>query len=95
MKWLKKIFGVKPEDDTQENVDAFLKQRKFANATKTNELVVSANNVNTSEIKKHSKSSLNKLTKVQLEELAKSEFGLELDRRKKKDLLVTEIINAQ
>ena len=44
--------------------------------------------------KKHSKSSLNKLTKVQLEELAKSEFGLELDRRKKKDLLVTEIINA-
>tara|TARA_B100000282_G_scaffold59872_1_gene39896 strand:- start:278 stop:562 length:285 start_codon:yes stop_codon:yes gene_type:complete len=94
MKWIKQIFGIK-EDDTQENVDAFLEQRKFANATKTNELVISPNAVNTSEVKTHTKSSLNKLTKVQLEELAKSEFGLELDRRKKKDLLVTEIINAQ
>ena len=94
MKWITQICGIK-EDDTQENVDAFLEQRKFANATKTNELVISPNAVNTSEVKTHTKSSLNKLTKVQLEELAKSEFGLELDRRKKKDLLVTEIINAQ
>lgn len=94
MKWIKQIFGIK-EDDTQENVDAFLEQRKFANATKTNELVISPNTVNTSEVKKHTKSSLNKMTKVQLEELAKSEFGLEVDRRQKKELIVNEIMNAQ
>ena len=94
MKWLKQIFGIK-KDDTQENVDAFLEQRKFANATKTNELVISPNTVNTSEVKKHTKSSLNKMTKVQLEELAKGDFGLEIDRRKKKDVLIKEILNAQ
>lgn len=94
MKWIKQIFGIK-EDDTQENVDAFLEQRKFANATKTNELVISPNTVNTSEVKKHTKSSLNKMTKVQLEELAKSELGLEVDRRQKKELIVNEIMNAQ
>tara|TARA_B100002019_G_scaffold46332_1_gene39003 strand:+ start:3317 stop:3601 length:285 start_codon:yes stop_codon:yes gene_type:complete len=94
MKWIKQIFGIK-EDDTQENVDAFLEKRKFANATKTNELVISPNTVNTSEVKKHTKSSLNKMTKVQLEELAKSEFGLEVDRRQKKELIVNEIMNAQ
>ena len=94
MKWIKQIFGIK-EDDTQENVDAFLEQRKFANATKTNELVISPNTVNTSEVKKHTKSSLNKMTKVQLEELAKGDFGLEIDRRKKKDVLIKEILNAQ
>ena len=94
MKWIKQIFGIK-EDDTQENVDAFLEQRKFANATKTNELVISPNTVNTSEVKKYTKSSLNKMTKVQLEELAKGDFGLEIDRRKKKDVLIKEILNAQ
>jgi len=32
---------------------------------------------------------------VQLEELAKSELGLEVDRRQKKELIVNEIMNAQ
>ena len=94
MKWLKQIFGVKPEDDTQENVDAFLKQRKFANATKTNELVVSANNVNTSEIKKHSKSSLNKLTKVQLFDYAEKN-SLKVKKSGTKAALVNEIWSQQ
>ena len=91
MKWLKQIFGIKPEDN---EVD-LQSMEKFANATKTNELVISPNSVNTSEVKKHTKSTLNKLTKVQLEDLARGDFGLEVDRRKKKDVLVTEILNAQ
>ena len=91
MKWLKQIFGIKPEDN---EVD-LQSMEKFANATKTNELVISPNSVNTSEVKKHTKSTLNKLTKVQLEDLARSDFGLESDRRQKKDALVTEILNAQ
>ena len=67
MKWIKQIFGIKPdEDDTQQNVDAFLEQRKFANATKTNELVISPNSVNTSEVKTHTKSSLNTVSYTHL-----------------------------
>ena len=91
MKWLKQIFGVKTEDN---EVD-LQSMEKFANATKTNELVISPTTKSKSDSKKHTKSSLNKLTKVQLEELAKGDFGLEVDRRKKKDILISEILKAQ
>ena len=47
------------------------------------------------EAKKHTKASLSKLTKVQLEEIGRSEFGVELDRRKKKDDLVAELLKEQ
>ena len=46
-------------------------------------------------VKKHTKASLVKLTKLQLEELGRAEFGVELDRRKKKDTLVAELLAAQ
>ena len=99
MKWIKQIFGIKPEDEqTMAQIgaaDVIVERQKFANATKTNELVISPNTVNTSEVKKHTKSSLNKMTKVQLEDLAKSELGLEVDRRQKNELIVNEIMNAQ
>ena len=96
MKWLKQIFGVKEDEPEikQGALDALM-AKKFQDATKTNVLVVSSHGTNTSETKTYTQSSLSKYTKVQLEELAKSEFGLELDRRKKKAILVTEIINAQ
>ena len=45
--------------------------------------------------KKHTKASLGKLTKVQLEEIGRAEFSVELDRRKKKDALVAELLAAQ
>ena len=45
--------------------------------------------------KTYTKANLNKYTKVKLEDIAKSEFGLDLDRRKKKDNLIDEILNAQ
>ena len=96
MKWLKQIFGVKEEEPEIRYgaIDALM-DKKFQDAIKTNELVVSSHGVNTSKTKTYTQSSLSKYTKVQLEELARSEFGLELDRRKKKDILITEIINAQ
>jgi len=96
MKWLKQMFGIK-EDEPEIKpgaVDALM-AKKFQDATKTNELIVSSRNINTSASKTYTQSSLSKYTKVQLEELARSEFGLELDRRKKKDILITEIMNAQ
>ena len=90
MKWIKQIFGIKPEDEP-----SIPKDKRFTDAVATNPLVVSPQSINTSEFKKHTKSTLNKYTKVELEDLARSEFGLELDRRKRKDVLITEIINSQ
>jgi len=94
MKWIKQIFGLKPDEDTVIMPPPLLKQREFANATKTNELVVSPQAVNDKK-STYTKASLNKYTKVKLEDIAKSEFGLDLDRRKKKDNLIDEILNAQ
>jgi len=45
--------------------------------------------------KKHTKASLSKLTKADLEHLGRNDFGIELDRRKKKDDLVAELLKAQ
>ena len=90
MKWIKQIFGIKPEED-----DTVVIPPPFANATKTNELVVSPKPNHDKKSQSYTKSSLNKLTKVQLEDIAKSEFGLDLDRRKKKENLIDEILNAQ
>ena len=96
MKWLKQIFGVKEDEPEikQGALDALM-AKKFQDATKTNVLVVSSHGTNTSETKTYTQRSLSKYTKIQLEELARSEFGLELDRRKKKSMLITEIVNAQ
>lgn len=45
-----------------------------------------------SEAVKHTKASLNKLTKVQLEDLARKEWDHELDRRLKKSDLVDQVL---
>ena len=89
---MKKVFSIK---DLRRRVIQDVLDKKYQDATKTNELVVSSHGVNTSKTKTYTQSSLSKYTKVQLEELARSEFGLELDRRKKKSMLITEIVNAQ
>jgi DNA uptake protein ComE-like DNA-binding protein len=63
MKWIKQIFGIKPDED---DVDV-QSLEKFSNATKTNELVISPNTKSKADLKKLTKSSLNKLTKVILD----------------------------
>lgn len=45
--------------------------------------------------KKHTKASLSKLTKADLEQVGRKDFGIELDRRKKKDDLVADLLKAQ
>ena len=49
----------------------------------------------TKPVKKYTKASLSKLTKADLEQVGRSDFGIELDRRKKKDDLVAELLKAQ
>jgi hypothetical protein len=46
-------------------------------------------------VKKYTKGSLGKMTKVQLEEVGRSEFGVELDRRHKKDDLIKQLLKEQ
>ena len=46
-------------------------------------------------VKKHTKGNLGKLTKTQLEEIGRSEFGIELDRRQKKDDLIKQLLKEQ
>jgi len=43
---------------------------------------------------KHTKASLSKMTKKQLEALGRKEFNIELDRRKSKAKLVTELLGT-
>ena len=45
--------------------------------------------------KTHTEESLMKLTKQALEDLGRSEFNIELDKRKTKAKLVAELLNAQ
>lgn len=44
---------------------------------------------------KYTKANLEKLTKVALEEIGRSEFGVELDRRLKKEDLIKQLLKEQ
>lgn len=45
--------------------------------------------------KKQTKATLAKLTKTQIDELAKAELGADLDRRKTKDAMIKDYLTAQ
>lgn len=79
--WLKEIFFGKAEEPKV--VEPAPKPKAAPKAVaKAEEVAV-----------KITKASLSKLTKAQLEEKGR-EFGVELDRRKKKDDLVAEVLKA-
>lgn len=64
--------------------------------TKTKPVTVKVKNSDTPvTTKKENKASLAKMTKVQIEELAREKFGVELDRRKTKDNMIQEFMTAQ
>lgn len=44
---------------------------------------------------KQTKGTLTKMTKVQIDELAKEKFGIELDRRSTKDAMIKEFLSQQ
>ena len=83
-KWLNKIFNY--------NAEALPIETKSFDA---GEILTGIPAPKEKPAKKHTKASLTKLTKVQLEELGLAEFDIELDRRKKKDTLVAELLAAQ
>ena len=71
---------------TETEAKAKLKSMGGASSAKKKEVV--------EEVEETPKSELNKMTKIQLEEFAR-EFGVELDRREKKETLVKQAYKAQ
>ena len=71
---------------TETEAKAKLKSMGGSSSAKKKEVV--------EEVEETPKSELNKMTKIQLEEFAR-EFGVELDRREKKETLVKQAYKAQ
>jgi len=89
MKWIKQIFGIKPEEE-----DVVINDVRFKNATPTSELVIKVSN-DKQVFEVRTEANLKKMTKNQLEELAKSELGIELDKRQLKSDLIKQILDAK
>jgi hypothetical protein len=91
---LKQFLGLS-QDETATVPEAIANAVDSKNITATSTLTVKPTGKNTPKVKKHTKASLGKLTKQQLEEISRSEYGVELDRRKKKDDLVAQLLKEQ
>ena len=91
---LKQFLGLSQDEKTKVP-EAIVKAVDSKNITTTSTLTIKPTGKNTPKVKKHTKASLGKLTKQQLEEIGRSEYGVELDRRKKKDDLVAQLLKEQ
>lgn len=83
------------EPSQSEQVKATAQMQSTGHMTMGVELEAKASDPKPAKKKKHTKASLSKLTKADLEQLGRKDFGIELDRRKKKDDLVAELLKAQ
>lgn len=91
---LKQFLGIDQEKKTT-IPDSIANAVNSDNITTTSTLTVKSTGKDTPKVKKHTKASLGKLTKQQLEEIGRSQYGVELDRRKKKDELVSTLLSEQ
>ena len=91
---LKQFLGI-AQDKTPKAPQWVVDAVDSKNITTTSTLTVKPTGNDTPKVKKHTKASLGKLTKHQLEEIGRSEYGVELDRRKKKDDLVAQLLKEQ
>ena len=96
-KWLAKMF-TPSVDKAQEEAKVIQKtvtKNGVGYAPKIEPVITEVKKVSTKvEVKteKVTKASLSKLTKVKLEEFALATYGVDIDRRKKKDELVKEVL---
>jgi len=88
LNWLKNLFGVGEVDKAVEAIQPEpVKSEPKPKAVKVEKVVeVDAKTV------KVTKASLSKLTKQGLEDFAKANYGVDLDKRKKKDALVKQVL---
>lgn len=92
--WVKKLFGTESVIQDKYFVDGHGDVREVVVAPKT-EKVAPPPAPKAKKAAKHTKASLGKLTKVQIDELAKSDLGVDLDRRKTKDDMIKDFLAAQ
>jgi len=86
LNWLKTLFGVGEVDKAVEAIQP--EPVKTKPKPKKIEKVVEVD----AKTVKVTKASLSKLTKQGLEDLAKANYGVDIDKRKKKDELVKEVL---
>jgi hypothetical protein len=79
----------------EETVKPVTSKEKVASAkVKTETLTVKTSNVEV-KTKKFKRETLEKMTKVKIDELAQELFGVEIDRRKTKEFMIDEFLVAQ
>ena len=93
-KAIKKLLGMETAS-TPDTIVSPIEKAVNKKVTSTSELKVTAKSAPKKQKNKHTKATLGKMTKVQLEDLGRAEFGIELDRRKKKDDLVKQLLKEQ
>ena len=101
--WVKKLFGTESATQDKYFVDGHGDVREVVVAPETEKVVPppvpkakpAAKKAATAKTTKHTKATLSKLTKVQIDELAKSDLGVDLDRRKTKDDMIKDFLAAQ
>ena len=91
-KTLKKLMGLSsPVSVTEDVTEA---KQKIKNAEKVTTVTVTPKKTKTV-TKGETKASLGKMTKKDIDDLAKEKFGVELDRRLTKDKMITAFLSAQ
>ena len=104
MVWInkvKEILGIKSvrpyEFVEEEKPDTLVltPEQKIENAEPVKEVTVKAKTHTTQKPKRETRKSLEKMTKVQIDELAQERLGVELDRRKTKIGMIDEFLIAQ
>ena len=101
--WVKKLFGTESTTQDKYFVDGHGDVQEVVVAPKTEKVAPppmpktkpAAKKAATAKTTKHTKATLGKLTKVQIDELAKSDLGVDLDRRKTKDDMIKDFLAAQ
>ena len=101
--WVKKLFGTESATQDKYFVDGHGDVQEVVVAPKTEKVAPppvpkakpAAKKAATAKTTKHTKATLGKLTKVQIDELAKSDLGVDLDRRKTKDDMIKDFLAAQ
>ena len=106
--WVKKLFGTESANQDKYFVDGHGDVQEVVVAPKTEKVAppptpkakpaakkAAPKKAATAKTTKHTKATLGKLTKVQIDELAKSDLGVDLDRRKTKDDMIKDFLAAQ
>tara|TARA_B100000902_G_scaffold397084_1_gene459839 strand:+ start:1336 stop:1620 length:285 start_codon:yes stop_codon:yes gene_type:complete len=88
---IKKLLGVSPPEVNISDSDAGKKIKSAKSVTKP----VTVTPKKAAKPKGENKASLSKMTKLQIDELAKEKFGADLDRRSTKDSMIKAFLKLQ